>query len=153
MRLPVGGNLHWIPSHNVLSTNCALLPNSHENIVPPMSYSRADGLRTARSQVGLHPLSDPNDPYVELIFVHGLMGDSHWTWTVENDNATFWPDWLAEDRLFMNTRIHTYGYHEPTVQGRVPVSKIRDIGISMCTALEHNNQLRGAAHVRIKRPL
>lgn len=117
-----------------------------------MSYPRLDGLDAGRGPIGLKTLNYPSDPYFDIIFVHGLMGDSYWTWTVENDKATFWPEWLIEDKVFINTRIHTYGYHEPAVYGRVPVGKLRDIGTALCTALELNNHVRGAAHVRASRP-
>lgn len=65
----------------------------------------------------------------------------------ENDSATFWPDWLSEDAAFSNTRIHTYGYHETPVNGRAPVSKLRDFGVAMCSSLEHNRRVRNDVHV------
>ena len=34
---------------------------------------------------------------LDLIFVHGLNGDSHTTWQKDNDPAKFWPGWLGED--------------------------------------------------------
>ena len=101
----------------------------------------------SRGQIGLRTLNGPVDPYLELVFVHGLMGDSSLTWTFENDRATFWPEWLAEDPEFSNLRIHTYGYHEPPVNGRAPVSKLRDMGAALCSALELNSQFRGSTHV------
>lgn len=102
---------------------------------------------TRRTQVGLRTLNDPAHPYLELIFVHGLMGDAQYTWTCGSDGATFWPEWLSEDSAFLNTRIHTYGYHETPVNGRAPVSKLRDIGVAMCSSLEHNGPVRNDVHV------
>jgi hypothetical protein len=104
----------------------------------------------SRGQVGLRTLNGPVDPYLELVFVHGLMGDSSLTWTFENDRATFWPEWLAEDPEFSNLRIHMYGYHESPVNGRAPVSKLRDMGAALCSALELNTQFRGNTHVSLR---
>lgn len=121
--------------------------------VMPMSIAsrslNSDDLDPARGRPGLRTLHDPGNPYLEIIFVHGLMGDSQLTWTFDNDGKTFWPTWLAEEDFFSNTRIHTYGYHEPPVNGRAPVSKIRDIGVALCAALESNSYIRGDAYVRV----
>ena len=103
-----------------------------------------------RGQVGLRTLNSPLDSYLEIIFVHGLMGDSSLTWAFDHDRKMFWPDWLSEDHAFSNARIHTYGYHEPPVNGRAPVSKLRDIGVGLCSAVELNNQIRGDAHVSLE---
>lgn len=100
-----------------------------------------------RGQVGLRTLNTHVDPYLELVFVHGLMGDSSLTWAFENDRAMFWPEWLFEDMEFANVRIHTFGYAEPPIGGRAPVSKIREVGVALCTALELNNQIRSDVHV------
>lgn len=102
----------------------------------------------ARGATGLRTLNDPQDPYLDVIFIHGLMGDSLLTWTFENDQATYWPSWFMEEEFFANTRIHTYGYHEPPVNGRVPIGKLKEIGISLCSALEVNTYVKSDAQVR-----
>ena len=37
----------------------------------------------------------PNAAVADVVFVHGIQGDPHGTWT--NKNSGFWPYWLAED--------------------------------------------------------
>ena len=117
----------------------------YPNLVRSLS---PDDFDASRGQVGLRTLSDCIDPYIEIIFVHSLLGDSNLSWTFENDKARFWPEWLTEDIEFCKTRIHTYGYHEPPVNNRAPVSRLRDIGIALCAAIEVNNLIRSDSHVR-----
>lgn len=75
------------------------------------------------------------------------MGDSRLSWTFENDKATFWPEWFADEEFFANTRIHTWGYHEPSVNGRASVSKLRDIGVTLCSALDTNTYVKSNGQV------
>lgn len=106
-----------------------------------------EGFEKNRSHFGLRTLNDPKDPYLELVLVHGLLGDPELTWTFDHDKATFWPEWLMEEVDFFNTRIHNYGYRESVVGGRAPVSRLRDIGMSLCSALEVNTYVKRDAHV------
>ena len=67
-----------------------------------------DAFEMGRGQVGLRTINGPVEPHLELVFVHGLLGDSNLTWASENDRAMFWPDWLSDDfefsdMLFMPT--------------------------------------------------
>jgi pimeloyl-ACP methyl ester carboxylesterase len=62
------------------------------------------------------------DAVADIIFVHGLGGGSHKTWTKNADPALFWPkEWLPKDTEFQNIRIHTFGYDsdwdKPSVLG------------------------------------
>jgi pimeloyl-ACP methyl ester carboxylesterase len=41
--------------------------------------------------------ADDNASLVDIIFVHGLAGDSHATWTLNKRDDNFWPRWVAED--------------------------------------------------------
>jgi hypothetical protein len=62
--------------------------------------------------IGLSTLYDPGEEVVvDLIFVHGLNGGSHSTWTKNGDVSLFWPrEWLPKDEAFRDVRIHTFGY-------------------------------------------
>ena len=54
-----------------------------------------------------HRVSAGDDPVVDVIFVHGLTGDAHDTWTNESGDE-FWPLWLQDelDRI----SVFTLGY-------------------------------------------
>ena len=57
---------------------------------------------------GFQVLHDPKETLFDIIFVHGLNGNSFRTWFDEN-TASYWPaDYLPQD--FPNARICTYGY-------------------------------------------
>ncbi|KIM97612.1 hypothetical protein OIDMADRAFT_105167 [Oidiodendron maius Zn] len=61
--------------------------------------------------IGLTTLHTPDEVVVDLIFVHGLRGGSHSTWTKNKDVSLFWPQkWLPKDDAFRDVRIHTFGY-------------------------------------------
>ena len=48
------------------------------------------------------------EPAVDLIFVHGLAGDSRATWTSPGGSGEVWPCWLVQE--FPGATIHTLGY-------------------------------------------
>ncbi|WP_291995475.1 alpha/beta hydrolase [Candidatus Accumulibacter sp. ACC003] len=48
----------------------------------------------------LQKIAGCDDPRraMDVVFVHGLGGDSWTTWMADKDNiGSFWPNWLAED--------------------------------------------------------
>ncbi len=47
-----------------------------------------------------------DDALVDVIFIHGLTGDSTATWS--NKDGGFWPTWLHEDLNRIN--VYTLGY-------------------------------------------
>ena len=53
----------------------------------------------------------PQHPLFDLVFVHGLGGSSHGTWSYERDPRNFWPSWLADDSGLSSCRIFTFGYN------------------------------------------
>ena len=52
-------------------------------------------------------VSDIEKPEVDIVFVHGLTGDSHETWSTELDGI-FWPSWLTEELHAVS--VYTLGY-------------------------------------------
>lgn len=70
------------------------------------------GIEDRKGPLGLTKIHTPLHSVVgDLIFVHGLGGGSHKTWTKNEDPALFWPQaWLPEDDDFRDVRIHTFGY-------------------------------------------
>lgn len=60
---------------------------------------------------GLSELYCSEDPKVDIVFVHGLNGDPHDTWTSKSAKRTFWPQDLLPPILdSKHVRILTYGY-------------------------------------------
>lgn len=44
----------------------------------------------------LIPIYNPADSIADVVFVHGLGGDSRGTWSL-NDGECFWPEWIGRD--------------------------------------------------------
>ena len=65
------------------------------------------GLRTCREPASPN---DPNDPVINIVFVHGLGGSAKGTWTHEGSQS-FWPLWLPEIPGLENVGIMTFGYN------------------------------------------
>lgn len=64
------------------------------------------------SNKGLTTIHDPDEPKVDIVLVHGLMGHRKNTWT--HANKTFWPeDLLPED--CPDARILSFGYDSKVV--------------------------------------
>ncbi|KAI1266434.1 hypothetical protein F5Y18DRAFT_444921 [Xylariaceae sp. FL1019] len=91
-----------------------------------------------KGPLGLETLFEPDDnvaPVADIIFVHGLNGGSHSTWSKSGDSSKFWPkEWLPEDDAFHGTRIHTFGY--PSGLNRESVLNVRDFAWSLLAALK-----------------
>lgn len=102
-----------------------------------------DTFEMSRGQIGLRALNNPIDAYLEIVFVHDFMGDSSLSWTYDSDRSMFWPDWLLGDIELSNVRLHTFGFHEPAVNGRAPLSKIREIGQALSNSLDVDSHFRG----------
>jgi hypothetical protein len=63
------------------------------------------------NRLGLHIIHDPKDRKVDIIFVHGLGGTSHGTWTKHKDPNLFWPGaFLPLENDISQARISTFGY-------------------------------------------
>ncbi|OHE97572.1 hypothetical protein CORC01_07187 [Colletotrichum orchidophilum] len=71
-----------------------------------------DWLKPPASTLGLHQVyPDPklkSKPIIDVVFVHGLGGDSYSTWT--KDKSLWIRDLLPQSELFQNARIMTFGY-------------------------------------------
>jgi hypothetical protein len=83
-----------------------------------------------RRPLGLNVLEDPKDPFMEIIFVHGLRGGPRKAWTLDDDPATFLALWLPDDKhhRFAHVRIHTYGYNANWTERRTSVSNVHEFG-------------------------
>ena len=63
--------------------------------------------------LGLHVIHQPECPAIlDIIFVHGLGGDSRKTWSKNHDPALFWPEqWLPHEQSIGKARISSFGYN------------------------------------------
>lgn len=64
-------------------------------------------------RLGLTTVYEPDfsTPTVDVVFIHGLGGNSTKTWSNSGDPKSFWPKaWLPFDPDFVDTRIHVFGY-------------------------------------------
>ncbi|KAK3899687.1 vegetative incompatibility protein HET-E-1 [Staphylotrichum tortipilum] len=81
------------------------------------------------------PPADQAVPVADVIFVHGLNGGSHHTWSRDNNPECFWPRaWLPEDDDFKDVRIHTFGY--PSGVTRESIMDISEIARSLLAAIK-----------------
>ncbi|KAJ5749085.1 uncharacterized protein N7511_010781 [Penicillium nucicola] len=97
---------------------------------------------------GLSQVYLPRDePKVDIVFVHGLNGHPHDSWTSKN-TGTFWPvDLLPDVLAAQNPRILTYGYNANVTAFTDGVS--RDSVVShaetLASSLAANRSLKGCA--------
>lgn len=61
--------------------------------------------------LGLHKITDPDNPTADIIIVHGLSGSALRTWSWQRDRENFWPKWLSQDDHLGSSRIFTFGYN------------------------------------------
>ncbi|KAF5017592.1 hypothetical protein F66182_10456 [Fusarium sp. NRRL 66182] len=96
-----------------------------------------DQAKGNKRSLGLSLIYSPASPEIDLIFIHGLGGDSRKTWSKSSaDKSHFWPkDWLPEDPAFSNVRIHSYGYESQYLKGKEDCLNIHHIGKSFLGAM------------------
>ncbi|KAJ3487312.1 hypothetical protein NLG97_g6435 [Lecanicillium saksenae] len=76
---------------------------------------------------GLSLLHRPQEPLIDIIFVHGLRGGSVKTWQKGGDPQRFWPQlWLAVEPGLEHANIHSFGYDADIKTGNV--FNIHDFG-------------------------
>ena len=63
--------------------------------------------------LGLQILHTPPEAIkANIVFVHGLGGTSHMTWSKNKDSDLFWPRvFLSQERDISSARILTFGYN------------------------------------------
>jgi predicted alpha/beta-fold hydrolase len=93
--------------------------------------------------LGLNQLSSPLEPFVELVFVHGLGGGSRKSWSYSHHEDHFWPrSWLARDPDFRHVRTYSFGYQSAKSEVVSTISGIPDIAQSLLSALRDNTAVR-----------
>jgi hypothetical protein len=80
------------------------------------------------SRLGLTQVHNPPDPVVDIIFIHGLNGASHRSWSHSPrgryNPSYFWPEWLPEEPRLSKARINVFGYMAPIMTAGNKVSLV-----------------------------
>ena len=64
-----------------------------------------------RHKLDFEVIYQPLKPSIEIVFVHGLGGESRGTWTYGKDSVCdFWPAWLPTVPGLKDARILSFGY-------------------------------------------
>ena len=101
-----------------------------------------------RGPLGLNLLSAPNDPSMDLVFIHGLGGGSRKTWSKSPDSASFWPkEWLPQDQELKDVRIHSFGYDSDWASRSGSTLGIHDFGRDFLAALQASPIIRRSEKV------
>lgn len=97
-------------SHSTVATTGAAVENKSATEV---------SAEELRGPLGLILLFSPEQPLIDLIFVHGLGGGSRKTWSKTASASHYWPkEWLPRDPAFKNVRVHSFGYDSDWIKGR-----------------------------------
>ncbi|KAH8669922.1 hypothetical protein BGZ61DRAFT_483227 [Ilyonectria robusta] len=98
---------------------------------------------SATVALGLEEWHNGDDPDVDIIFIHGLMGHREKTWRGTDDDGRKlepWPKALLPSKI-PNSRIFTFGYDAHVFnlndQGKVSVKAIRDHAKELVASVEH----------------
>ncbi|PVH71701.1 hypothetical protein DL98DRAFT_520934 [Cadophora sp. DSE1049] len=120
------------------STSSALVstPSAHLAEQPPASTQTSTPEYTPLSTTGpegISTISNPSNPSLYIVFVHGLTGNRDTTWT--HPNGTFWPSLLAQ--AHPTAKIMTFGYDADVVRlwGMAGSNKLRDHGKALAYAV------------------
>ncbi|EHK15423.1 uncharacterized protein TRIVIDRAFT_132216, partial [Trichoderma virens Gv29-8] len=97
-----------------------------------------------KGPMGLNTLYDPGEiALVDVIFVHGLGGDSKKTWSGSRDAESFWPqDWLPNDPSFKTARIHSFGYDANWRDRSLSILSIHDFGQDLLGEMKNHPSIR-----------
>jgi pimeloyl-ACP methyl ester carboxylesterase len=80
---------------------------------------------------------DDANRVVDIVFIHGLGGDSWTTWIAEKDDInTFWPNWLATD--FPSAGLWTLGYAASGSKWKEESMPLADRGNQVLDLLEND---------------
>lgn len=107
-----------------------------------------------KGPLGLQLLHASPEPLIDLIFVHGLKGDSIKTWRKGGDPLCFWPQlWLPTEPGFENVNIHTFGYDSNWSSSKSTILDIHDFGQGLLEEMRNAPQLRDNVEVRTPWPV
>ena len=120
------------------------------------AYNGSFNIETSRSRVtsqdrradplGLSVLYSPRlPPSADMIFIHGLGGTSHQTWSKGNDPELFWPyKWLPLEPDICTSRIFSFGYDAKfSSASSVSISNLSDFAKSLLFCMRFGKDVNG----------
>ncbi|OAQ90083.1 NACHT and WD domain-containingprotein [Purpureocillium lilacinum] len=116
-------------------------------LLAPSSVGSARGRSPSPTPpvLGLHVVHDPGYASSDIIFVHGLGGHSHRTWTKNHDAARFWPGaWLPFEPDVSATRILTFGYNANWKGSTKSISTVTDFAKELLYEMRFARDTEGA---------
>lgn len=109
---------------------------------PPISSVEDDG----GGRLGLTTIYEPPISKAvvgDFVFIHGLGGSSHKTWSHSGDERSCWPkSWLSADPDFVNIRIHVFGYSAKWKEREQTGLSISDFAHSLVAELKNDPGIR-----------
>ncbi|KEY65518.1 hypothetical protein S7711_08753 [Stachybotrys chartarum IBT 7711] len=79
----------------------------------------------------------------DFVFIHGLGGSSHKTWSHSGDARSCWPkSWLSVDPDFVDIRIHVFGYSAKWKEREKSGLSISDFAHSLVAELKNDPGIR-----------
>ncbi len=112
------------PSQSKQCANERVTVGSSETTAEPTHRETFEGLFPSGDTLGLRVLYTPTDTsntLVDIVFVHGLTGNSYNTW-LEANSGTYWPIHLLRHSV-PNARIMAFGYDADVARFLGPVSQ------------------------------
>ncbi|TVY39476.1 Vegetative incompatibility protein HET-E-1 [Lachnellula subtilissima] len=82
-----------LPTRTTMTNEAMPLPQKHD-------------LYSTEGPIGMRVIADPDNAILDIVLVHGLMGNRETTWT--HTSGFFWPEELSID--VVTARIMTFGY-------------------------------------------
>lgn len=137
-------------SINLISSDKPSNPLPHPSRVGLFSrFGRKTERREAspkrKGSLGLNTLYDPGDEValVDIIFIHGLGGDSIKTWSGTHDLESYWPQsWLPTDPDFRQARTHSFGYDADWRNRSMSILSIHDLAQSLLGEVRNHPSIR-----------
>lgn len=88
-----------------------IAPSDHwetVRLLPVTSQDKLNPTFNDQNSYGIQVIAAGRDDILDVVFVHGLMGNAYTTWT-HKDSGLFWPDILLHQDI-PNARLMTFGY-------------------------------------------
>lgn len=124
-------------------------PSKQEPLLPPNRESNPS-LRTLspgrKTSLGLHLVYQPSaTSCMDIVFIHGLGGDSRKTWSRDHNPELFWPGlWLPLETELERARIFTFGYNSNFRPGEAKsMASITDFAKELLFELRFGKHMKG----------